>query len=60
VSVTIQPHGAGLTWYEDDAMARAAHALRTDLGVWLVDPFDDRGRSLPPPSSDRRRGSSSC
>ena len=42
MSVTIQPHGAGLTWYEDDAMARAAHALRTDTGVWLVDPFDDR------------------
>jgi hypothetical protein len=42
VSVTIQPHGAGLTWYEDDAMARAAHALRTHSGVWLVDPFDDR------------------
>jgi hypothetical protein len=42
VSVTIHPHGAGLTWYEDDAMARAAHALRTDAGVWLVDPFDDQ------------------
>ena len=41
MSTTIQRHGAGLTWYENDAMARAAHALPTEAGVWLVDPFDD-------------------
>jgi hypothetical protein len=41
MSTTIQHHGAGLTWYETDAMARAAHALPTEAGVWLIDPFDD-------------------
>jgi hypothetical protein len=41
MSTTLQRHGAGLTWYENNAMARAAHALRTDAGVWLIDPFDD-------------------
>ncbi|MEO9023972.1 MAG: hypothetical protein ABI339_03090, partial [Solirubrobacteraceae bacterium] len=41
MSVTIQHQGAGLTWYEDDAMARAAHAVRTEAGVWLIDPFID-------------------
>jgi hypothetical protein len=41
VSTTIQRHGAGLTWYEDDLMARAAHALPTKGGTWLIDPFED-------------------
>lgn len=41
MSATLQRHAVGLTWFEDDVMARAAHALRTDAGVWLVDPFDD-------------------
>lgn len=41
MSTIIQRHGAGITWYEDDAMARAAHALLTEDGVWLVDPFED-------------------
>jgi hypothetical protein len=41
MSVIVQAHGAGLTWYEGDAMARAAHALRTPGGVWLIDPFED-------------------
>jgi hypothetical protein len=41
MSTTIQRHGAGLTWYEDDVMARAAHALPTAAGVWLIDPFED-------------------
>jgi hypothetical protein len=41
MSTTLQRHGADLTWYENNAMARAAHALRTDAGVWLVDPFED-------------------
>jgi hypothetical protein len=41
MSTTLQHHGAGLTWYENDAMGRAAHALRTGSGVWLIDPFED-------------------
>jgi hypothetical protein len=46
MSVIIQHHGAGLTWYEDDTMARAAQAVRTEAGVWLIDPFfDDTGLS---------------
>ncbi|HEX8975488.1 MAG TPA: hypothetical protein VF781_03155 [Solirubrobacteraceae bacterium] len=42
MSATVQRHGAGITWYEGDAMARASHALLTEDGVWLVDPFDDQ------------------
>lgn len=35
-------HAAGLTWVENSAMGRAAHALVDDeQRVWLVDPFDD-------------------
>jgi hypothetical protein len=41
MSVTIQHHRLGLTWYESGAMARAAHALRESEHVWLIDPFED-------------------
>jgi hypothetical protein len=33
----------GLTWIQDEAMARASHALVDDGRVWLVDPVDSPG-----------------
>lgn len=41
MAVKLQRHALGLTWVEQNAMARAAHALVGDGRVWLVDPFDD-------------------
>ena len=41
MSATIQHHRLGITWHESGAMARAAHAVREDEHVWLIDPFDD-------------------
>jgi hypothetical protein len=41
VSNSIQRHPLGLTWVETTGMRRAAHALRADGRVWLVDPFED-------------------
>jgi hypothetical protein len=41
VSNSIQRHSLGLTWVETTGMRRAAHALRADGRVWLVDPFED-------------------
>jgi hypothetical protein len=41
VSNSIQRHPLGLTWIETTGMHRAAHALRADGRVWLVDPFED-------------------
>lgn len=43
MSTHIQHHALGLTWYEQNTMARAAHALRQGEHVWLVDPFEDAG-----------------
>jgi hypothetical protein len=37
----IWEHELGLTWTEEDPMARAAHALSAGGRVWLVDPFED-------------------
>ena len=37
----IHEHELGLSWVGEDAMARAAHALRDGDRVWLVDPFED-------------------
>ncbi len=31
----------GITWVQDEAMARASHALVSDGKVWIVDPVDD-------------------
>ncbi len=43
MTVSLQPHSAGLTWIESGGMARAAHALKADGKVWLIDPFEDDG-----------------
>lgn len=41
MSATIQHHRLGITWHEPSAMARAAHAVKENEHVWLIDPFDD-------------------
>jgi hypothetical protein len=41
MSNSIQRHPLGLTWVETSGMRRAAHALRADGRLWLIDPFDD-------------------
>jgi hypothetical protein len=41
VTNSIQRHSLGVTWVETTGMRRAAHALRADGRVWLVDPFED-------------------
>jgi hypothetical protein len=41
MSNSIQRHPLGLTWIETSGMRRAAHALRADGRVWLIDPFED-------------------
>ena len=38
---SVQRHPLGLTWIETSGMRRAAHALRADGRVWLIDPFED-------------------
>jgi hypothetical protein len=40
MAVTLQRHALGLTWVEENAMARAAHALVDDRRVWLIDPYE--------------------
>jgi hypothetical protein len=52
--VTFQELPFALTWVEDAAMGRSAHALVDDGRVWLVDPFDapgavDRAQALGTP-----------
>jgi hypothetical protein len=42
MSNSIQRHSLGLTWVETTGMRRAAHALRADGRVWLIDPFEDQ------------------
>ena len=42
MSNSIQRHPLGLTWVETTSMRRAAHALRADGRVWLIDPFEDQ------------------
>jgi hypothetical protein len=40
MAVKLHRHALGLTWVEQNAMARAAHALVADQRVWLIDPYD--------------------
>jgi hypothetical protein len=40
MEVKLQRHALGLTWIEQNAMARAAHALVDDRRVWLIDPYE--------------------
>ena len=41
MGVRIDESEVGLTWVEDDPMARASHALVSEGKVWLVDPVDN-------------------
>jgi hypothetical protein len=41
MGVKLQRHALGVTWVEQNAMARAAHALVHDRRVWLIDPYED-------------------
>jgi hypothetical protein len=41
MGVSIQRHALGVTWVEQNAMARAAHALLDGGRVWLIDPYQD-------------------
>jgi hypothetical protein len=41
MSNSIQRHPLGVTWVETSGMRRAAHALRADGRLWLIDPFED-------------------
>jgi hypothetical protein len=41
MGVKLQRHALGVTWVEQNAMARAAHALVDDRRVWLIDPYED-------------------
>jgi hypothetical protein len=43
VSATFHEHSVGITWVEDDLIARASHALADAGRVWLVDPVDSPG-----------------
>lgn len=37
----VTQHALGVTWVEQNMMARAAHALLDDQRVWLIDPYED-------------------
>ncbi len=41
MGVRLQRHALGVTWIEQNAMARAAHALVDGDRVWLIDPYED-------------------
>lgn len=41
MSTTLQMHPVGLTWFERSGMSRAAHAVRANDRVWLIDPFEN-------------------
>ena len=36
---TLAHHDVGITWYETDLMARAAHAVQGGRQTWLIDPL---------------------
>jgi hypothetical protein len=42
MSNSVQRHSLGITWVETTGMRRAAHALRADGRLWLIDPFEDQ------------------
>jgi hypothetical protein len=41
MGVRLQRHALGVTWVEQNAMARAAHALVDERRVWLIDPYEN-------------------
>jgi hypothetical protein len=41
MGVKVQRHALGVTWVEQSAMARAAHALVDGGRVWLIDPCEN-------------------
>lgn len=41
MAASLHRHALGLTWVEQNAMARAAHALLAGERVWLIDPYED-------------------
>ncbi len=54
MTVKLLSHAVGITWVEQNAMGRAAHAIVSDERVWLIDPFEDQAAlkaaaSLGPP-----------
>jgi hypothetical protein len=41
MAVRLQRHALGLTWVEQNGMARASHALVDGRRVWLIDPYEN-------------------
>jgi hypothetical protein len=41
MAVKLQRHALGVSWIEQNAIARAAHALVDGGRVWLIDPYED-------------------
>ena len=41
MGVRVDESEVGITWVQDEAMARASHALVSDGKVWIIDPVDD-------------------
>lgn len=42
MTTTLRSHAVGVTWVEQNAMGRAAHAVLSGKSVWLIDPFEDQ------------------
>ena len=41
MGVRVDESEIGLTWVQDEPMARASHALLSDGNVWIIDPVDN-------------------
>jgi len=41
MGVRVDESAVGITWIQDEPMARASHALVSDGRVWIVDPIED-------------------
>lgn len=41
MGVRVDESAIGITWVQDEAMARASHALVSKGRVWIIDPVDD-------------------